>query len=79
MDKHPALLYKTLVVGVIVLFVLTGLPVTPCLSAPYNTSKCGWVPFDNQPPEPPEINGPAMGIPGIELCWAFQSTDPNGT
>jgi hypothetical protein len=77
MDRNPAFLYKMLVIGVILLFVLTSLPVTPCLSAPNNTSKCGWVPFDNQPPEPPEIDGPTNWPPGIEICFIFSSFDPN--
>jgi hypothetical protein len=77
MDKHPAVLYKTLVVGVLLLFIFTNLPVTPSLSAPNNTSKCGWVPIDNQPPEPPEIDGPTNWPPGIEICFIFRSFDPN--
>ena len=77
MDKYPALLYKTLIVGVIILLNLTIFPVTTCISAPNNTSKCGWVPFDNLPPEPPEIDGPTNWPPGVEICFTFRSFDPN--
>ena len=31
----------------------------------------------NQPPLAPEIDGPSEGSPGEELCWTFQSEDPN--
>lgn len=31
----------------------------------------------NDPPTPPDIYGPPSGSPGIELCWAFISEDPN--
>lgn len=31
----------------------------------------------NEPPTPPEINGPAGGAAGVEYCWTFQSDDPN--
>jgi hypothetical protein len=75
--KGKPVLYKSLVVGVIVLFILTNFSVTPCLSAPNNTNKCGWVPFDNQPPESPEIDGPLEWPPGVEICFTFRSFDPN--
>ena len=32
----------------------------------------------NQPPTKPDIDGPSEGSPGEELCWTFQSEDPNG-
>jgi hypothetical protein len=31
-----------------------------------------------QPPDKTIINGPTSGKPGEELCWTFQSTDPDG-
>jgi hypothetical protein len=31
----------------------------------------------NNSPDPPKINGPANGKPGVELCWTFNSTDPD--
>ena len=31
----------------------------------------------NDPPTSPDIYGPPSGSPGIELCWAFISDDPN--
>lgn len=31
----------------------------------------------NLPPTEPEIDGPSEGSPGEELCWTFQSDDPN--
>ena len=34
--------------------------------------------YDNEPPTPPEIDGPNKGGEGVELCWTFHSTDPNG-
>jgi len=32
----------------------------------------------NNPPNPPEINGPDSGKPGIEYEYTFNSTDPDG-
>ena len=32
----------------------------------------------NQPPNKPSITGPGSGKPGKELCWTFQSSDPDG-
>ena len=77
MDKHPAMLLIILVIGVIIIFILASFSVIPCLSAPNNTNKCGWVPFDNQPPEAPEIDGPVECPPGVEICYTFRSFDPN--
>ena len=31
----------------------------------------------NNPPDQPEINGPISGTPGVELCWTFNTTDPD--
>lgn len=76
MNKKPTL-YKTLVVGVTVLLILTCYSVIPGISAPNNTKNCGWVPPDNKPPEAPTIDGPANVKPGVELCWTFQSIDPD--
>jgi hypothetical protein len=78
MDRNPKVLYKTLIVGVIVLFILTCYPVTPCLSAPYNSTYCGWVDPNNQPPEPPIIDGPWNSVPDMEIEFSFKSIDPEG-
>ena len=32
----------------------------------------------NHPPDPPEIDGPRRGSPGIEYEYTFSATDPNG-
>jgi len=32
----------------------------------------------NEPPSKPEINGPTRGKPCVEICFTFQSTDPDG-
>ncbi|UCF50005.1 MAG: PKD domain-containing protein [Thermoplasmatales archaeon] len=34
--------------------------------------------YENKPPSPPIIDGPNKGGEGVELCWTFHSTDPNG-
>jgi hypothetical protein len=31
----------------------------------------------NEPPTKPDIYGPPRGPPKVELCWAFESEDPN--
>jgi len=35
-------------------------------------------PAENIPPNPPEIDGPSQGKPGVEYEYAFKSTDENG-
>ena len=32
----------------------------------------------NNPPDAPTIDGPTSGKPGEELCWTFQTCDPDG-
>ena len=35
-------------------------------------------PPPNSPPDAPTIDGPTSGKPGEELCWTFQTCDPDG-
>jgi hypothetical protein len=41
----------------------------------YGATLCS---FTNNPPKTPIIDGPIRGKAGIEHCWNFNSTDPNG-
>jgi hypothetical protein len=59
---------KLLVVGVIVLFL--GLACAPSINA--NVSKDG----GNEPPYPPDIDGPTYGEAGVEYDYTFVSEDP---
>jgi hypothetical protein len=78
MEGKSTCLYKVLVVGVIVLFILTSFHVIPCKGAPYNSTYCGWVNPNNQPPEPPIIDGPKEIIPDIPCEYSFRAIDPKG-
>jgi hypothetical protein len=61
-------LYRTLVIGVIVLFF--GLGVQPAFALSINGV--------NNPPGTPEIYGPATFKIGVEIDFVFVSTDPDG-
>jgi hypothetical protein len=34
--------------------------------------------YVNNEPKEPFIDGPKIGKPGVEYCWTFTSTDPDG-
>ena len=44
----------------------------------WTSKKTKTIIIDNEPPNPPIINGPTGGRPGIEYTYTFVSIDPNG-
>ena len=68
MNRNPVLLYKTLVVGIIVLFIGVGIQIAFGIT----------IERDNNPPEPPEIDGPSWIEEYVYHNWTFTSIDPEG-
>jgi hypothetical protein len=68
MNRKPAILYKTLVVGVIVLFV--GIGVQSVIAVNVSTSFS-----NNPPPNIPVIYGPVQGKVGVDYNFTFVIDD----
>jgi len=66
MSKKSALLYKTLVVGIIILFI--GIGMQPVIAITNNGN--------NNSPEAPTITGPIRGKPWVKYAYQFCSNDP---
>jgi len=65
-NMKEKMLYKSLVVGVIVLFI--GVGVQPAIAINIEGG--------NNPPDAPTIIGPMRGKPGVEYTFEFLATDP---
>jgi len=79
MSKSSNMVYKTLVVSFIICFILMS-PSAFAISelSSDNVELCDSHPnIGNNPPDVPTIDGPLGGKLGVELCYIFQSIDPD--
>ena len=63
---------KSLVIGIIVIFIGAG------LSSAYVNVEIKSLIKDNQPPSAPSISGPIEGVVGVEYYYTFATMDPEG-
>ena len=62
---------KSLVIGIIVIFIGAG------LSSAYVNVEIKSLIKDNQPPSAPSISGPIEGVVGVEYYYTFKAIDPD--